>query len=91
MNLSYGNKVYKFVPPIGLFQRAIGESGSVLAAWALDGEGRGKAASLKIAENAGCPLTPYADLLACVRNVDPETLTNAYREYAVGYSIIYTS
>ncbi|EFX83387.1 hypothetical protein DAPPUDRAFT_240264 [Daphnia pulex] len=66
----------------GLFQRAIGESGSVLAEWALDRDGRGKEASLKIAEIAGCPVEPYQDLLTCVQNVDAKVLTQAYLTYA---------
>ena len=67
----------------GLFQRAIGESGSVLAEWALDRDGRGKEASLKIAEMSGCPVEPYEDLLTCVQNVDDEILTQAYQDYSV--------
>ncbi|XP_046631314.1 cholinesterase 1-like [Daphnia pulicaria] len=66
----------------GLFQRAISESGSVLAEWALDRDGRGKAASLTIAEIAGCPVEPYQDLLTCVQNVDAKVLTQAYQDYA---------
>ncbi|KAI9552097.1 hypothetical protein GHT06_022434 [Daphnia sinensis] len=66
----------------GLFQRAIAESGSVLAEWAIDRDGRGRAASLQIAEMAGCPLEPYQDLLTCVRNIDPALLDEAYRDYA---------
>ena len=72
----------------GLFQRAIAESGSVLAEWALDRDGRGKAASLQIAEIAGCPVTPYAQLLDCVRNVDPAVLTDAYQQYSVRFNNI---
>lgn len=67
----------------GLFQRAIGESGSVLAEWALDRDGRGKEASLKIAEMSGCPVEPYEDLLTCVRNVDAAIITQAYQDYSV--------
>ncbi|XP_045023594.1 LOW QUALITY PROTEIN: acetylcholinesterase [Daphnia magna] len=66
----------------GLFRHAIGESGSVLAEWALDRDGRGKAASLKIAEMSGCPLEPYQDLLTCVQNVDAKTITQAYLDFA---------
>lgn len=67
----------------GLFHRAIGESGSVLAEWALDRNGQGRVASLRIAEIAGCPLKPYEDLLNCVRNVDAGELTRAYGQYMV--------
>lgn len=68
---------------IGLFHQAIGESGSVLAEWALDRDGRGKAASLQIAEIAGCPLEPYSALLECVRTIDGAELTQAYAKYQV--------
>ena len=71
---------------LGLFHRAIGESGTVLAEWALDRDGRGKAASLQIAELAGCPLEPYEELLTCVQNVNATSLTEAYWEYAVCYN-----
>lgn len=74
---------------IGLFQRAIGESGSVLAEWALDRNGRGKEASLKIAEMSGCPVEPYEDLLTCVRNVDAEIITRAYQDYSVRFQTFY--
>lgn len=67
----------------GLFHRAIGESGSVLAEWAVDRDGRGKKASTRVAEIAGCPLEPYQDLLFCVRNMDARALTEAYKAYRV--------
>ena len=67
----------------GLFIRAIGESASVLASWGIDRDGRGKVASTRIAEIAGCPTTPYAALLNCVRTIDAQTLTDAYFTYSV--------
>ena len=67
----------------GLFIRAIGESASVLASWGIDRDGRGKVASTRIAEIAGCPTTPYAALLNCVRTIDAQTLTDAYFTYGV--------
>ena len=73
---------------LGLFNRAIGESGTVLAEWALDRNGRGKAGSLQIAQIAGCPLEPYQALLSCVQNLDPAVLTDAYGQYAV-YSLVF--
>lgn len=69
----------------GLFHRAIGESGSVLAEWAVDRDGRGKKASMRVAEIAGCPLEPYEDLLSCVQNMDARELTEAYRIYRVSF------
>jgi len=65
----------------GLFHRGIGESGSVLAEWAIDRDGRGKKASYRIAELAGCPLEPYDALLKCVRNMNADYLTSAYKFY----------
>lgn len=60
----------------GLFHRVISESGTMLVAWALDREpvkhGR------RIAEIAGCPLEPYADLLNCLRTIDAQELTDAF-------------
>lgn len=67
----------------GLFIRAIGESASVLASWGIDRDGRGKVASTRIAEIAGCPTTPYAALLNCVRTIDAQILTDAYFTYSV--------
>jgi hypothetical protein len=58
-----------------------------LAEWALDRDGRGKEASVKIAEIAGCPVEPYQDLLTCVQNVDAKVLTQAYLAYAVSSSL----
>ena len=71
----------------GLFHRAIGESGSVLAEWAVDRDGRGKKASTRVAEIAGCPLEPYPALLSCVQNIDATNLTLAYGKYSVGHRI----
>lgn len=65
----------------GLFHAAIGESGSVLAEWAVDRDGRGKKASTRVAEIAGCPLEPYSELLNCVRHLDAQNLTDAYGEF----------
>ena len=67
----------------GLFHRVIGESGSVLAEWAVDRDGRGKKASTRVAEIAGCPLEPYSELLNCVRHLDAQNLTDAYGEFRV--------
>ena len=67
----------------GLFHRAIGESGSVLAEWAVDRDGQGKKGSTRVAEIAGCPLEPYPALLSCVQNIDATNLTLAYRTYLV--------
>ena len=86
--ITFGITCVNFIH-IGLFQQAIGESGSVLAEWALDRDGRGKEASLKIAEMSGCPVEPYEDLLICVQNVDAETLTKAYQDYSVRFQKIY--
>lgn len=65
----------------GLFHRAIGESGSILAEWALDRDDRGRTASLDIARRAGCPLEPYDALVNCVKTVDARVLTEAYQAY----------
>ncbi len=67
----------------GLFHHAIGESGSVLAEWAVDRDGRGKKASTRVAELAGCPLDPYDAMLKCVQNLDATNLTLAYGMYRV--------
>lgn len=76
-----------FCSYIGLFQRAIGESGSVLAEWALDRDGRGKVASVAIAEIAGCPVEPYEEMLSCVQTVDAGILSDAYQNYSVSLSL----
>jgi hypothetical protein len=78
-----GNKFCIYLK--GLFHRAIGESGSVLSGWGLNGNGGVKATSLKIAELAGCPLEPYQDLLSCVQNTDAAVLSTAMQEYTVSF------
>ena len=67
----------------GLFHRAIGESGSVLAEWAVDRDGQGKKGSIRVAELAGCPIESYPELLSCVQNLDATDLTLAYGVYRV--------
>jgi hypothetical protein len=57
--------------------------------WAIDRDGRGKKASMRIAELAGCPLEPYDKLLSCVRNMNGEYLTSAYKFYQVRINFIF--
>jgi len=70
----------------GLFHRVISESGTMLVAWALDREpvkhGR------RIAEIAGCPLEPYADLLNCLRTIDAQELTDAFNLFVVSFACV---
>ena len=72
----------------GLFVGAIGESASVLAAWALDDGDKGKIASTRVAEIAGCPTANYDAMLDCVRNIDDNELTKAYGIYQVWFLYI---
>ena len=72
----------------GLFHRAIGESGSVLAEWALTQNMESiEEPCKKFAEFTGCPLEPYEDLLHCLRNIPAENLIKAYRQFKV-FSIL---
>ena len=65
----------------GLFHRAIGQSGSILAPWALDR--KPVESARRIAEIAGCTLDPYLALLECLRTIDAKNITNAYFDYMV--------
>ena len=67
----------------GLFIGAIGESGSVLAKWALYDGDKGRIASIRVAEIAGCPIANYIAMLDCVRNINGSALTKAYGIYRV--------
>ena len=67
----------------GLFAGAIGESGSVLAEWALDDGERSTIASTRVAGMAGCPTANYDAMLNCIRNIDDSELTKAYIKYQV--------
>jgi len=73
----------------GLFVGAIGESASVLAPWALDDGDKGRIASTRVAEIAGCPTANYAAMLNCVRNIDDNELTKAYGIYQVWFCIYF--
>ena len=66
---------------IGLFHRAIGQSGAMLTGWALDTDP--VTHSTRIAELANCPLEPYADLLDCLQNLPSKDLMNAYYAFEV--------
>jgi carboxylesterase type B len=63
----------------GLFHRAIAESGSALAPWAIDRDQVGNAR--KVADIAGCPLDPYEQLLDCLRNIPSDELMRAYTAF----------
>jgi acetylcholinesterase len=67
-----------------LFRYAIAESGSMLTDWALDRNATKH--GYRIAELAGCPLEPYADLLHCLRSIDPVALRRAQGDYSVGFT-----
>ena len=60
---------------LGLFQGVIAQSGSALADWALDRDGRRH--GLRIAELAGCPVANQTELVHCLRTVDAPTLLRA--------------
>jgi hypothetical protein len=53
----------------------------MLTDWALDRNATKH--GLRIAELAGCPLEPYADLLHCLRSIDPVDLRRAQGDYSV--------
>lgn len=59
----------------------------MLAEWAIDGEGLGKAASVEIAVMAGCQEEPYEALLDCVRTIDPYNISKAYKIYSVSSEV----
>ncbi|EFX79248.1 hypothetical protein DAPPUDRAFT_225204 [Daphnia pulex] len=63
-----------------LFRYAIAESGSMLTDWALDRNATKH--GYRIAELAGCPLEPYAELLHCLRSIDPVALRRAQGDYS---------
>jgi len=66
----------------GLFHRAIGESGSVLAEWALDRDPKvAEQPCRRVAELAGCPLEPYSDLIHCLRNIPARKIVKAYKAF----------
>ena len=68
----------------GLFHRAIGESGSVLAEWALDRDPKvAEEPCRRVAEIAGCPLEPYEDLIYCLRNIPAKKLVKAFSAFVV--------
>ncbi|KZS07851.1 Carboxylic ester hydrolase [Daphnia magna] len=64
----------------GLFRYAIAESGSMLTDWALDRNASKH--GYRIAELTGCPLEPYADLLHCLRTIDPLELRRAQSSFS---------
>lgn len=66
----------------GLFHRAIAESGSMLADWALDRNAR--RTGLRIAELAGCLFPDEKDTVECLRSLDAIALHNAQKQFSVG-------
>jgi Carboxylesterase family len=64
-----------FVLLLGLFRGVIAQSGSALADWALDRDGRKH--GLRIAELAGCPLANQTELVHCLRTIDAKILLRA--------------
>ena len=60
---------------LGLFRGVIAQSGSALADWALDRDGRRH--GLRIAELAGCPVANQTELVHCLRTIDAPILLRA--------------
>lgn len=58
----------------------------MLTEWALDRNTTKH--GYRIAELAGCPLEPYADLLHCLRSIDQLALRNAQKAFSVRYIIL---
>jgi len=59
----------------GLFHRAIAQSGSMLADWALDARALQNGRS--IVEETGCPMEPKEDMVACLRTIPAQQLIQA--------------
>jgi len=78
---------YRF--PQGLFHRAIGESGSVLAAWAFNRDPKeAEETCRKLAKLAGCPLEPYEDLIHCLRNIPARKIVKTFSEIQVFFNFL---
>ena len=69
-------------PDLGLFQRAILQSGTALCPWALT---KSPATYLKkLAEHLGCPLENSGEILRCLRDKSVRSLLSAQMHLAVG-------
>ncbi|XP_069696460.1 esterase FE4-like isoform X3 [Periplaneta americana] len=58
----------------GLFHRAISQSGTALAPWALSPPGLMKQYSRMLAASLACPIAPSIEMLACLRHRDAEDI-----------------
>lgn len=87
-----GSVVYQclFEGSKGLFQRAIGQSGSITASWAFTADPKPDAE--KLGKFVGCDQLESSHLVDCLRSVDAENLnstynniTNKFRNYPMSF------
>lgn len=71
----------KTISYLGLFSKAIVQSGSPLNHWALYPDP--KKQSQRFAVKFGCPVNNSKEMIACLKKVDGEEFVNAHREMTV--------
>ncbi|XP_075049459.1 cholinesterase-like [Mixophyes fleayi] len=71
------------------FKRAIIQSGSPTADWALNSKERARKLSLKLAENLGCPIEDDDSTIACLQRVGPKELIDKQLATESGYVLTY--
>lgn len=73
--------MYIYHTYVGLFQRAISQSGSALRIYALTNDRFGQAK--KFAEKFGCPTEDSRELVDCLKKIDGNELVAAHQDARV--------
>ncbi|KAK5647002.1 hypothetical protein RI129_005466 [Pyrocoelia pectoralis] len=61
---------------IGLFHGVISQSGTAHVPWALAKPGNGAKQTIKLAESLGCSTSNSAEIVKCLKKIDPHTLVS---------------
>jgi carboxylesterase type B len=67
----------------GLFHRGISQSGTALCTWALAANGSSSYQAKKLASLLGCPTSPTADLVDCLRTMDARDIIATDKQFMV--------
>jgi hypothetical protein len=71
------------VDSVGLFHRAVSQSGTAFCSWSLAPDGSSKHQAQKLAALLDCPTQPSSELVSCLRTKDAVDITSTDRAYMV--------
>jgi carboxylesterase type B len=76
---------------VGLFHRAVSQSGTAFCPWALAPHGSSTHQAEKLAALLDCPTHPSTELVACLRRKDAVDVTATKRDFEVSREKLQTT